>query len=102
MARGFQAVEEHEIPTIAEQPPPKTQSSVAQSSSAATQMLLLAIGSLSKRFVIALSAWFTAAGLFSAWWLWSTVLPNPSVLQLVGVGMYAAFLLALEFVRRKG
>lgn len=102
MARGFQAVEEHEIPSIAEQPPPNTQSTVASSSSAATRMLLLAIAQLGKRFVIALSTLFTAAGLFSAWWLWASVLPSPSVLQLVGVGMYAAFLLALEFVRRKG
>lgn len=102
MARGFQAVEEHEIPSFAEQPPPNTQSNVASSSSAATRMLLLAIAQLGKRFVIALSTLFTAAGLFSAWWLWASVLPGPSVLQLVGVGMYAAFLLALEFVRRKG
>lgn len=102
MARGFQAVEEREIPSIGEQAPQATQSSGVSHSSAATQMLLMAIGQLSKRFVIALSNLFTAAGLFSAWWLWSSVLPSPTVLQLIGVGMYALFLLALEFVRRRG
>lgn len=72
-----------------------------QDSAAAIKMLQIALAALGQKSVIALANLFTAAGLFSAWWLWQSVLPNPSVLQLVGVGMYATFLLILEFVRRR-
>lgn len=101
MARGFEAIAEQDIPTIPPKPADKPQSNVAQDAHIATQMLLLALKALSERAIVALSALFTAGGLASAWWLWSTILPNPSVLQLVGIGMYAVFLLALEFVRRR-
>lgn len=101
MPRGFEAIAEHEIPSISPQTTPPPQTNVALEAGAATQMLLLALKALSQRAVIALSALFTAGGLFSAWWLWASVLPNPSVLQLIGVGMYALFLLALEWVRRR-
>jgi hypothetical protein len=66
----------------------------------ATQLLLLALKALSQRTVIALSNLFTLIGLASAFWLWWTVLVNPTVNQLVGVGGYSVFLLLLEYVRR--
>lgn len=82
----------------ADEPVPAMQSAQEK---AAIQMLQIGLAALSKKAVVALSTIFTGAALFSAWWLWAAILPNPSTLQLVGVGMYAAFLLALEFVRRR-
>lgn len=101
MPRGFEALAEHEIPSISPQTTTPPQTNVAREASAATQMLLLGLKALSQRAIVALSTLFTAGGLFSAWWLWSSVLPSPSVLQLTGIGMYAVFLLALEWVRRR-
>lgn len=65
------------------------------------QTMMLALGALSKRSLVALSNCFTAAALASAWLLWDKVLPEPSVLQLVGLGGYAVFLLSLEWIRRR-
>ena len=63
--------------------------------------LMLALTALNKRFVVALSNLFTAGGLIGAWLLWDSVLPSPSIPQLVGLGEYAVFFLALEYVRRR-
>ena len=67
-----------------------------------TQMLLLALGALSKRALTAITNLFTLALVGSAWWLWYSVLPNPTLLQLVGVCSYAVFALAIDIVRRRG
>ena len=68
----------------------------------AVQILALALLTVSQRFVIAVSNLLTAAAVGSAFWLWWRVLPNPDVEQLVGLGLYALFLLAVETVRRRG
>jgi hypothetical protein len=68
---------------------------------AAIKMMMLALGALSKRAVVALESLFTAAAVASAWALWYGVEKDPNPLQLVWLGMYAAFILAVEFVRRK-
>lgn len=65
------------------------------------QTMMLALAALSKRSLIALSNCFTAAALASAWLLWDKVLPEPSILQLTGLGGYAVFLLSLEWIRRR-
>ena len=64
-------------------------------------ILRLAIGELSKRFVIALSRLFTLLTVASAFLLWWRVLPEPSILQLIGLGMYATFILAANFIVRR-
>ena len=79
--------------------PPVLDRSVAEQR--LTGLLLMSLRALSQRAVVALSALFTLALAGSAFALWWSVLPNPSVLQLAGLGMYAGFVLALEFVRRK-
>ncbi len=73
----------------------------AKETTMATQLMLLSLKALSQRALVAASAIFTGAGLFSAWWLWQSVLPAPTVYQLVGVTLYAVFFLALEFIRRR-
>ncbi len=97
MARGFVQVDERE----SEPAPLPFRVPTPEEPDHAAEMLALALKGLSQRAAIALSSLFTAAGLLSAWWLWSSILPQPTDRQLVGVTLYAVFLLALEFVRRK-
>ena len=66
-----------------------------------TRMLLLSLSALSKRALTAVTNLFTLGLVASAWWLWNGVLPNPTPLQLVGVGGYAVFCLLIEIVRRR-
>ncbi len=73
----------------------------AKESVLATQMMMLALKALSQRAMIAVSTLFTAAGLFGGWWLWKSILAEPSILQLVGVTLYAVFFIGLEIVRRR-
>ena len=72
----------------------------AQDSQAA-KMILLALQALSQRAVIALSSLFTLIAVASAWALWYSVLAQPNAEQLIGCGMYAGFILAVEIVRRR-
>jgi hypothetical protein len=68
----------------------------------AMKVLQFSIATIGKRFITALSNLFTAAALLSAWLLWRSVLPSPTVTQLVGLALYAVFILTTEWVRRKG
>ncbi len=68
---------------------------------AATAMLLLSLKALSQRAIVSLGNLFTLLTCLSAFWLWQDVLPNPTSLQLVGLGLYGAFVLLLHLVRRK-
>jgi hypothetical protein len=68
---------------------------------AAHKLILVALGRLSERAVAGWSALFSLFGVASVGMLYYYVLENPSILQLVGIGMYSAFLLILEFLRRK-
>jgi hypothetical protein len=64
-------------------------------------LIVTALKTLSQRSLVAISNLFTLLLAGSAFVLWRSVLPSPSVLQLVGLGGYAGFVLALEFVRRR-
>jgi len=90
---GFQVQEDD---NVIEHP-----AAAAKETNMATQLMLLSLKALSQRALVAASALFTGAGLFSAWWLWESILPQPTVFQLVGVTIYAVFFLALEFIRRR-
>lgn len=68
--------------------------------SQAMSLLLLALKSLSQRFMIALTNTVTLIGLGTAFWLWQETLPNPTALQLAGLALYAVFIVALRFVWR--
>lgn len=69
--------------------------------SAALQLLLLSLKALSQRAVIALASLFTAAAVSSVWYLYYAALPvAPSIAQLVGLGMYSVFTLAVLWVKR--
>ena len=66
----------------------------------ATSVLLTALTALSKRTVVALSNLFSLLTIASAFTLWYIVLPNPSIPQLVGLGLYGLFILAMHFAIR--
>lgn len=73
----------------------------SEDTGAAMKIMMLALKSLSQKALVALSSLFSAAAVASAWALWYGVLREPTVLQLVGCGMYACFILAVEIVRRR-
>jgi len=79
--------------------PGSEKTSVAEQ--AGLQALTLGLQALSQRFVVALSKLFVLLATASAFALWLEVLPNPSVLQLVGLGMYGIFALAASFIARR-
>ena len=75
-------------------PPGKAQSAFAQ-------LLALSLKSLSQRAVVALSSLVDLALISSAFVLWLNVMQQPSVLQLVGIGMYAVFMLVVLWLRNR-
>jgi hypothetical protein len=93
-ARKFQILGEEEI---TETPPPRTADEATQRN---MQLLLLSLRVVSQRALTAASHLFTLLLCGSALLIWWSVLTAPTVLQLVGVGMYAAFVLAIEWIRR--
>ena len=88
--QGFQVVSETEVP---EAPKPDTQP--------IWNMLVFLHNAITRGVAAGISHLVTILGVFSAWWMWMSVMPNPSTLQLIALGGYATFLLFVEFVRRK-
>ena len=87
---------------ISDEPEVKQPSKTDQAFEAAgMQALMLGLGALSKRTVIALQSAFVLLATASAFMLWWSVLPSPTVLQLTGLGMYALFVLAASVIVRK-
>ena len=89
-SRQFSVVDEEPV----QQPAPQND--------AATQMLALAFRALSQRALIAVASLFTLLTCATVFWLALSVIPHPDPLQLGTLGMYATFVIALNFlVRRK-
>ena len=64
-------------------------------------LLAMSLKALSQRALIALAALVDLALIASAFVLWLYVIREPSILQLVGVGMYAAFILLAIWARHR-
>lgn len=99
-ATGFRTIDEedqHDARVIAH---PAADREAREASIVAQTMALLVKG-LSQKALVAMSNCFTAISLGTAFWLWQSVLPEPTPNQLIGLGGYAAFILALEVVRRR-
>lgn len=79
-------------------PPPPQQTAPSAQQHAATSMLLLALRALSQRSIIALGSLFILLTAASAFWLWLTIAPSPSVYQIIAVSIYGAFVLALDWM----
>ena len=82
---------------VQEDEPEKTSST----ESAATSLLLLSLKTLSQKTLIAASALFSLLTVISVFWLAMTVIHNPNVYQLVGLGGYACFILTINWIVRK-
>ena len=65
------------------------------------KLLLTALTALGQRFVVALSRLFSIITIGSAFWLWLICLPSPTIPQLVGLGLYAMFILAMHVVVKR-
>ena len=96
--RQFQVVEDDVGAEFARQ---QAQQQQIEQNKIAQQMLMLALKTFSQRAVIGASNLFTLGLMAASWVLWSRILPEPSPMQLVGAGMWAVFILAIEFVRRR-
>lgn len=79
-------------------PPPPQQTAPSAQQHAATSMLLLALRALSQRSIVAISNLFVLLTAASAWWLWMVTLPAPSIQQLVGLALYGALILAVDYL----
>lgn len=86
MPPKFEVVEEPD------QPPPKM----------AIDAIVLGLKVLSQRTIIALSNLFSLITCASVFWLALTVVPHdPTVLQLIGLGGYAVFIVAVNVIVRR-
>jgi hypothetical protein len=94
---GFALVDEAPAPgqQAAPQPPQPD-----ANTRAAMRFWLLSMQNISNRAITGISHLFTAAVVASVWALFMWTLPAPSTLQLVGLGLYGVFCLAVEWVRR--
>lgn len=68
----------------------------------ATQLLLTALAALSQRAVVAIASLFSLALAGSVFWLALAVAQQPSDRQIGVLGLYAAFVLALHWIKRRG
>jgi hypothetical protein len=92
MAAKFSVVEDESEPT------PNKGSAIEQ---AGLQALTLGLQALSQRTVVALSRLFVLLATGSAFALWWRTLPDPTVLQLIGLAGYAIFVLAASYIARR-
>jgi hypothetical protein len=88
------AVEETDVPEIAPAAPPQPNMSQALAT-----MMFLSMKSLSQKSLVALAALTDLAIVSSAFVLWLMVITNPTQAQLVGVGLYGLFVLAVIWWR---
>lgn len=72
-----------------------------QRQSAFASLLALSLKALSQRALVAVASLVDLALIASAFVLWLDVIQQPNVLQLVGIGMYAAFILTAIYARSR-
>ena len=66
----------------------------------ASDVLLLALKTVSQRAIIGLWGLFSLATVISVFWLWF-VTPDPNPNQLIKLAMYGAFVLAVNWIVRR-
>lgn len=87
---------------ISDEDEPKKPSKIDQAAeTAGMQALMLGLGALSKRAIIALQSLFVLLATASAFALWWSVMPSPTILQLVGLSLYGVLILAASVIVRR-
>lgn len=76
---------------------PDAPPSAPRNSDVAAQALILGLGALSQRALAGGKAFFTLLSVGSAWWLWAAT-RQPDVYQIVSLSIYAAFILAMNWI----
>ncbi len=76
------------------------QSTQPDPNAVAIAMITLGIKTLSARTLTAATDLFTLITVGSAFWLWSTI-PEPNDRQIISLSIYAAFVLAANYIVRK-
>ena len=85
-----------EVPEAAPAPAP-----VTRRDQAALGMIVIALKALSERAIVAAGHLAAMAALASVWWLFASAIPaDPSVHQLIALGLYGWLVLAVLWVRR--
>jgi hypothetical protein len=93
--------EDEPVPDLIQAAPPRpVQPPPSQNLDRITGMLMMALRALSQRTVIALASLVDLALAGSVFVLWLLVIAQPTQLQLVGLGMYGAFILICLWLRR--
>jgi hypothetical protein len=77
------------------------QPTVSRETSALGSLLAMSLKALSQRALVALASLVDLALIASAFVLWFNVMGEPSVLQLFGLGGYAAFILTALYTRHR-
>ncbi len=67
----------------------------------AAQALMLALTALSQRALVALSSLFSLVTVGATFWLAMSVAANPSVYQIVTLGIFSAFVLVINWIVRR-
>lgn len=67
---------------------------------AAANVVMMALTALSQRTIVALANLFTLITVGSAFWLALTVSPDPTTYQLVALGLYLGFVIAVNWLVR--
>lgn len=93
--RSFEVIEDDDPP---EQPTGASLS--AMTNSAAAAGIALALRALSARALVALADLFSLITVGSAFWLWWSI-PSPDHNQLISLGMYGVFTLAVNVIVRR-
>lgn len=96
---GEEYVPDHAAPNIMPEPAAPSQPSRAESMMAS--LLMMTLRTLPAKTAIALAGLADLAMIASAFVLWMLVIANPTPLQLMGIGGYAAFVLVALLVRRR-
>jgi hypothetical protein len=78
----------------------ETEPKAAPDHGVAIAMLTVALKALSQRALVAAADLFTLATVTSAWYLWWSI-PAPNDRQIIALSIYAAFVLAANWIVRK-
>ena len=92
MAKAFKLIGEQDVAQDAPVVQPVDQTAQA------TQILMLALRALGQRFVMALAAMETLLIVASVFWLFMSI-KDPDTRQIVGMGMYALFILIVAYLK---